>query len=127
YPAVLESDGLAAALRDAAKRTALSTSVHANGTARHARELEAAVYFCCLEAIQNAAKHAGDGARVDVNLEDHDGALAFTVAAGGVGFAANGSGHGLQNMRDRIAALGGTLQIDSAPGTGTTVSGSVPL
>jgi signal transduction histidine kinase len=128
YPAVLESDGLPAALRDAAQRSSLPVSVLAEGISRHGRELEAAVYFCCLEALQNAAKHAGDGARVSVRLSQVDGHVQLEVSDDGRGYdaAAMGPGAGLQNMSDRIGALGGELRIESTPGVGTTVRGSVP-
>jgi signal transduction histidine kinase len=97
---------------------------------RFPQEVEAAVYFCCLEALQNAAKHAGDGARATVTLERRAEALAFTVADDGVGFDASdpaGLGHGFVNMTDRIGAIGGTLEVDAAPGRGTRVSGVVPV
>ncbi len=129
YPAVLESDGLPAALRDGAQRSSRMVSVVAEGISRHSRELEAAVYFCCLEALQNAAKHAGDDASVTIRLSQGDGQVRFTVADDGQGFdpATLHQGTGLQNMADRIGALGGQFHVDSTPGAGTTVSGSVPM
>ena len=128
YPAVLESDGLPGALQAAAERSAIPVTVDAEGVGRHAQELEAAVYFCCLEALQNAAKHAGDGAKASVLLSQADGQLQFEVGDDGVGYeaAAVGPSGGLQNMADRIGALGGELQIESTPGSGTTVRGAVP-
>jgi signal transduction histidine kinase len=90
--------------------------------------VEAAVYFCCLEALQNAAKHAS-GAAVTVRLScDVDG-LCFSVSDAGRGFdrATATAGSGLHNMADRLAALGGTLVVDAAVGRGTTVTGRVPL
>jgi signal transduction histidine kinase len=91
--------------------------------------VEAAVYFCCLEALQNAAKHAGANARVDVRLARVDGQLRFEVADDGAGYDVDsiGPSAGLQNMSDRIGALGGEVHIESAPGAGTTVRGSVPV
>ena len=127
YPAVLENDGLAAALAVAASRAALPTRVEvADDTQRASREIETAVYFCCLEALQNASKYAGEGASATITL-GQDGALNFTVADDGIGFDQPSEGHGLQNMRDRIGALGGEVLIVSAPGEGVSVSGSVPL
>ena len=129
YPAVLESDGLPAALEAAADRSSMTVTVDSDGVGRYAQELEAAVYFCCLEALQNAAKHAGDGATVSVRLSQADGHVHFEVADDGVGYdiAALGASSGLQNMADRIGALGGDLHIESEPGAGTTVRGSVPI
>lgn len=126
YPQVLTSDGLHAALTAAAGSEA---TVEADATARYPAETEAAVYFCCLEALQNVGKHAGAGASVIVTLAEHDGRLRFAIDDDGVGFEpmrVNGSS-GLQNMADRVGALGGDLEIRSEPGSGTTVAGSVPL
>jgi len=95
-------------------------------------DVEAAVYFCCLEAVQNAVKHAR-AHRVDVRIAVRDDALTFTVADDGEGLAAPptaaaaGSGRGMQNMRDRLEALGAALDVSSVPGAGTTVSGDVPI
>jgi signal transduction histidine kinase len=125
YPQVLTSDGLAAALRKAA-----GDGVTVSGEIqRHAPEIEAAVYFCCLEAMQNASKYGGDGLTVHVSLSDDAGELRFEVSDEGAGFdpsSVNGSA-GLQNMADRIGALGGELTIESAPGQGTRVVGGVPI
>ena len=126
---MLESDGLPGALKAAAERSSMPVTVDFDGVDRYAQELEAAVYFCCLEALQNAAKHAGDGAKVSVWLSQADGHVQFEVADDGIGYdvAAIGTSSGLQNMADRIGALGGELQTDSTPGAGTTVRGSVPM
>jgi signal transduction histidine kinase len=90
-------------------------------------EVEIAVYFACLAALDNAAKHAGP-VPVSVDLSDTGRALDFTVCDSGAGFdpAATQVGAGIANMRDRIAAVGGTLAVDSAPARGTRVHGSVP-
>lgn len=129
YPPLLEHDGLVAALREAALRSAIPTQVRCERSVRHGPELEAAVYFCCLEALQNAAKHAGDGARTTVDLVERDGVLSFEVADDGAGFDPDTASvnAGLQNMTDRIGALGGELRIESAPGRGTKVGGAVPV
>jgi signal transduction histidine kinase len=129
YPVALESDGLPGALGEAVERAAIPATLECNGAGRYPPELEAAVYFCCLEALQNASKHAGEGAKAEVELAERDGALMFTIADDGRGYEAasvNGSA-GLQNMTDRIGALGGSLRIESATGRGTRVLGSVPL
>jgi signal transduction histidine kinase len=129
YPAVLENEGLPGALRDAAELAAIPTKVECDGVGRHRPELEAAIYFCCLEALQNAVKHAGEQARVELRLREGGHELRFEVADDGVGFDPAGAagGSGLQNMSDRIGALGGEVSIQSAPGAGTTIAGSVPV
>jgi signal transduction histidine kinase len=130
FPPLLVSDGLGGALRAAATRAALTTTVDTTGVGRYGGEMEAAVYFCVLEAVQNAAKHAGDGASVRVRVWEGDGALGFEVADDGVGFDASasaGSGHGFVNMADRLGAFGGTLDVRSAAGAGTTITGTLPL
>ena len=131
FPAVLADRGLAPALRALVARA--YPDVHLLvapdlETARFDPQVEAALYFCCLEALQNAAKHA-PGARAAFRLACEDGWLVFSVRDGGPGFdAARASrGTGLQSMADRMAALGGTLVVDAAPGRGTTIAGRVPL
>jgi ABC-type lipoprotein export system ATPase subunit len=130
YPPVLMDRGLVAALESAAGRAALPVAVVGGDVGRFPQEVEAAVYFCCLEAFQNAAKHAGDGARATVTIERRAEGLSFTVADDGVGFdpaGPAGRGHGFVNMSDRVGAIGGTVEVDSAPGRGTRVSGVVPI
>jgi signal transduction histidine kinase len=102
--------------------------VAADGLGRYPREVEAAVYFCCLEALQNATKHS-EASGVVVRLSAEDGELRFEVEDDGVGFdpRRTGQGTGLQGMTDRIDAIGGRLEIRSAPGEGSMVSGVVPL
>jgi signal transduction histidine kinase len=129
YPATLESDGLAAALREASQRTALRTQIDSDGTGRYPPEVETAVYFSCLEALQNAAKHAGEHATITIRIAEHDKTLTFEVADDGAGFEVDSrrSSHGIQNMTDRLGALGGTLRVESAPHEGTRIHGSIPL
>ena len=102
--------------------------VSADGIGRYSLEIESAAYFCCLEALQNAAKHAA-GATVNVRLWTESGGLLFSVADDGPGFdaALATNGHGYVNMADRLGAIGGTVRWESAPGQGTRVLGSVPL
>ena len=102
--------------------------VHPDGIGRYPQEAEATAYFCVLEALQNAAKYA-DPASVQVRLSEDDGALRFSVSDDGAGFdpATTPRGTGLQNMADRVEALGGTLSIVSSPGSGTTVTGRIPV
>jgi signal transduction histidine kinase len=132
YPPVLMDRGLFAALESAAGRAALPVDVVGDPSAvgRFPQEVEAAVYFCCLEALQNAAKHAGAGARATVTISRRVDGLAFAVTDDGAGFDTAGpvgQGHGFVNMSDRVGAVGGTLTVDSAPGEGTTISGLVPV
>ena len=127
YPPVLEERGIAAALESQVRVGSIPVVVDADGVDRQPIETEAAVYFCCLEAIQNAAKYA-QAARIDVRLGHVGANLTFEVRDDGVGFdtAASRSGSGLQGMADRLAALGGSVDIASTPGSGTVVSGHVP-
>ena len=124
YPAVLEEQGIGAALTMEGRATGIPVSVDSDGIGRLPIEIEAAVYFVCLEAMQNAAKYAR-GTRVRVRLARDDDGLSFWVEDDGVGFdsAVAPRGTGLQNMRDRLAAFGGDVTITSTPGSGTTVSG----
>jgi signal transduction histidine kinase len=125
YPPLLEEAGVAAALRGLAGEAAVSVVDH--GSARYPPGVEAAAYFCCLEAIQNAAKHAGAAAvRVEVDAERDR--LTLTVTDDGPGFdpATVAGGNGLANIRDRIDSVGGTLEVDSAPGRGTRVRAVIP-
>ncbi|MCX6463559.1 MAG: histidine kinase, partial [Pseudonocardiales bacterium] len=127
YPPLLRERGLGEALRTAAARSLLRCAVEVDLPGRHPPDVEASVYFCCLEAVQNAGKHAGDGAQVLVRVEADGGGLRFVVSDDGAGFAPGATeGHGFVNMRDRIGAVGGELTVSSAPGAGTTVTGRVP-
>ena len=129
YPPALRYDGLAAALASAARRLPQPISIDADGLGRVAPEIESAVYFCCLEALQNVAKHAEPETRVRVHLAATDGELRFGVADEGPGFDLDAVRHGdgLTGMRDRVGAIGGQVEIVAAPGRGVTVSGRVPL
>jgi signal transduction histidine kinase len=102
--------------------------VEADGIGRYPQELETAVYFCTLEALQNAAKYAQANEVAVSLLEDH-GELVLSIRDDGRGFdrAATPLGGGLQNMADRLAALGGTLTVRSRSGAGTTIEGHVPV
>jgi signal transduction histidine kinase len=128
YPPLLADKGLPAALEAQARKSDLAIAVSADGTSRYAPEVEAAVYFAVLEALQNVAKYA-EASRVEVRLSQDDGRLAFEVTDDGRGFDPDriGYGTGLQGMADRLAALDGSLAIRSAPGTGTAVRGSIPV
>jgi signal transduction histidine kinase len=127
YPPLLADQGLVAAVEAQARRSAVQVSVDATGVERYPQELEAAVYFCILEALQNVAKYA-DASTVTVRLEGGRGELRFEVRDDGRGFdpATTAYGTGVQGMVDRLAAIGGEVMVTSAPGRGTTVSGSLP-
>jgi signal transduction histidine kinase len=127
YPPLLQDAGLGEALRAAALNAPVPTRVEPNGIGRYPQDVESAVYFCCLEAMQNAAKHARGVRTVSVSLR-RDDALRFQVRDDGAGFdpSTSRNGSGLTNMRDRMVAVGGQLNLRSS-GTGTVVTGSVPL
>ena len=128
YPAPLADRGLVEGLRAAALRNPLPTTVLAAGVRRHSRTIESAAYFCCLEALQNAAKHAEGASSAVVELSDN-GSLRLEVRDDGAGFDPDeiASGVGFTSMRDRVAAVGGELAITSSPGRGTLVSATIPL
>jgi signal transduction histidine kinase len=129
YPPLLMDQGLAAALGSAAQRATIPTRVEAGSIGRYPSEVEAAVYFCCLEALQNAMKHAGPAATAVVRVWEEAGVLRFSVTDDGAGFdpAAKGAGSGFVNMHDRLGAIGGWLQVESSLGAGTSVLGLLPL
>ena len=130
YPPLLMDRGLGEALRAAGNRAVLPVDVVVEDIGRYPQAVEAAVYFCCLEALQNAGKHAGADASMTVTVRDDEGALLFEVADTGAGFdMASGAqrGHGFVNMADRVGAFGGTVRVESAPGRGTRIAGRVPL
>ena len=128
YPAILSDRGLVAALESQARKSPLPIEVVAHGVERYPQDVEAAVYFCCLEALQNVAKYA-DATRAVVRLADVGGELTFSVEDDGAGFDASAaeSGSGTRNMQDRVAAIGGDLAVRSRPGAGTVVRGSVAV
>src|SRR5439155_17840325 len=128
YPPLLADQGLVAALTSQARKSVVPVTLVADGIGRFSQDLEAAVYFCTLEALQNVAKYA-KASGATVQLHRGDGHLDFEVTDDGVGFdpSARGHGTGTQGMADRMAALGGELRVTSAPGAGTTVSGRVPV
>ena len=128
YPPLLADNGLGDALRAAANRSPLAVTVTTDGIGRYSEGIETAIYFCCLEALQNAGKHAA-GATVQIRLWEESGGLLFSVGDDGPGFDAAQArgGHGFVNMSDRLGAIGGTVRWESQPGHGATISGSVPV
>jgi signal transduction histidine kinase len=129
YPSLLRDSGLREALKSAARSSPVRASVSAPEVDRYPEEVEVAVYFCCLEALQNVVKHAGNGANATIRLWRDGSQLCFSVRDNGVGFAMDDAAHGkgLANMRDRVQAIGGTLVITSRPGGGASVVGAAPV
>ena len=127
YPPLLADKGLVVALESQAHKATVPVRVEGEGVGRYGEDLEATVYFCVLEAMQNVQKYAKASEGV-IRVSDDAGTLAFEVADNGMGFDASTvrKGSGLVNMRDRIDAVGGTLEIRSAPGSGTRVFGTMP-
>ena len=128
YPPLLADQGLIPALQAQARKASVPVDIEADGIGRYPQDTEAAVYFCTLEALQNIAKYAG-ACRATVRLSCADGGIQFSIADDGAGFDTAGtrSGSGLQGMADRLAALGGVLDVRSQPGHGTTLSGRLPV
>jgi len=128
YPPLLADRGLRAALEAQAQKATTPVRVDGESVGRYPREIESTVYFCALEAMNNIAKYA-EATAASVRLEQRDGILRFTVRDDGRGFdprAAVG-GTGLQGMTDRLEAVGGSLLVESVIGSGTTVTGTVPV
>src|SRR5215831_8420233 len=127
YPPLLAGEGLVTALQAQARKAPIPTSVTADGVGRYPQDLEAAVYFCVLEALQNVAKYAR-ATRAEVRLAASGHHLTFEVTDDGAGFdpESRGYGTGLQGMADRLHAHGGSLDVRSSPGAGTTILGRLP-
>jgi len=128
YPPLLADKGLAPALQSQAGKATLPVRVDADGVGRYSQETEATLYFCTLEALQNVQKYAA-ASGVDVSLRQHLDQVVVEVVDDGCGFnvATVARGAGLTNMEDRLDALGGTLQIQSILGVGTTLRAAVPV
>jgi signal transduction histidine kinase len=127
YPPVLADRGLHDALREVAMRSKIRVDLVTHDVRRYSTEVEAAVYFCVLEALQNAHKHAAGARRLVVTLDGSSGdRLRFSVRDDGGGAADIREGAGMTNMRDRLAAIGGEVDIASKPGVGTVVRGHAP-
>lgn len=128
YPPLLADQGLTAALEAHTRRLAIEVTLEADGIGRYPREVESAMYFCALEALNNVSKYA-DATSVTISLSEEDGGLGFRIRDDGRGFdtSRTGYGTGVQGMADRLDAVGGSLEISSEPGRGTSVTGRVPL
>ena len=130
YPPVLRDFGLQAAVAAAARRCIPPAALVADRIVRYPADIEAAVYFCCLEGLQNAGKHAGADAHTEVHLSGYHDELRFAVVDDGIGCdveSARCHGAGFENMRERVAVVRGTLMIDTAPGRGMQLRGRIPL
>jgi len=128
YPPLLADKGLGTALAAHARKATVPVTVEADGIGRYSPDVEATVYFCVLEALQNVQKYA-QASRASVRLGEQPGALQFVVEDDGQGFDLSTAkkGAGLTNMADRLDAAGGSLDVASHPGHGTTVSGTLPV
>jgi signal transduction histidine kinase len=128
YPPLLADQGLVVALRAQAARSPVPVQLEAGEVGRYPADAESTVYFCALEALQNVVKHAR-ASRVVVRLSGDGDGLEFSISDDGAGLPAGGprAGSGLQGMTDRVAAHGGTLEVRSEPGQGTTISGRLPV
>ena len=129
YPAPLAENGIVGALTAVAARSAAPIVIAGNSVGRYPPQVESAVYYCCLEAVQNATKHGGTGVEIAIKLNEVRAELRFEVRDDGPGFdpSTPHDGVGLRNMRDRIDALHGRLEIATAPGRGSRVAGVIPL
>jgi signal transduction histidine kinase len=127
YPPLLADKGLGAALGAQARKAPVPVRVDAEGVGRFPQDVEAAVYFSCLEALQNVAKYAG-ATTATIELRHDGSSLVFSVSDDGCGFdPVAASGGGLQGVTDRLAAIGGSFEVASSPGAGTTVTGRIPI
>jgi signal transduction histidine kinase len=127
YPPLLADKGLVVALEGQARKAAVPTEVRVENVGRYTQDVEAAVYFCTLEALNNVAKYSR-ATRAQVHLSQTNGELVFEVVDDGAGFdpTRTGYGTGLQGMVDRLDALGGAVMVESRPGGGTAVRGRIP-
>lgn len=128
FPPLLAAEGLAAALSSQARKLTVPVDVQAEGLGRYGQEVESAVYFCVLEALQNVQKYAA-ASNVVVRVAEREGRIEFEVRDDGAGFDVGRTavGSGTVNMRDRLEAVGGSFEIRSSPGQGTRVRGTAPV
>ncbi|HEY7583179.1 MAG TPA: histidine kinase [Acidimicrobiia bacterium] len=126
YPPLLESEGLAPALAAMARKASLPVSVDTASLGRYAHQVEATIYFCVVELLENAVKHSR-AKSVHITVGEVGGEVAFTVIDDGVGFDPKARGEGLTNIADRLDAMVGVLEVSSMPGMGASVGGRIPL
>ena len=122
YPPLLVSGGLAQAIPAVAARAPVPVQLNLQHLGRYPASIEAALYFCCSEALQNATKHGGPGTTVTITAHADDPTLTLTISDTGRGFDPATTATGLTNMTDRLSAIGGNLVIDTAPGHGTRIT-----
>ena len=129
FPAVLGDFGPVEALKQAVRAAPVPTTVSAVNVGRYRPELERAIYFCCLEALQNTYKHAHTATAAHVRIAMRGAELAFEITENGPGLDLGtvSPGAGLRNMQERVASLGGSLTIDAAPGGGTRITAAIPF
>jgi signal transduction histidine kinase len=127
YPSLLADRGLPDALHAAVLSAPIDARLSVDHVGRYPAQVENTVYFACLEALQNAEKHAGADSRVDISVWEN-GALGFDVSDDGRGFdTTRPAGAGLTNLHDRMTAVGGQVVVESSPGHGTRVHGRIPV
>ena len=127
YPPLLEAEGLVPAITAHARRLPIAVEVTDHGIRRYDRSIESTAYFCLVEALDNITVHT-DVATASIELDDDGACLQFAITDEGTGFDTTGPWRtGLTMMSDRIDVLGGALSVTSAPGSGTTVRGTVPV
>ena len=128
YPPLLETEGLDSAISAQALRSAVPVTVNTEGIGRYDRQTEATVYFCIAQTLENVNRHA-DASLIRIGLRDDGGVLHFRIDDDGRGFDPDSRlpGGGLSTVTDRLAVVGGSLSIDSAPGQGTVIAGSIPV
>ena len=126
HPATLSQGGLGPALRTLARRSAIPVELEVGTHARLPEPIEVAAYFVASEALANATKHA-QASRIEVSLAPRNGSLLLSIRDDGVGGADPTRGSGLVGLSDRVEALGGTIDIESAPGGGTSLVVTLPL
>jgi signal transduction histidine kinase len=125
YPPLLVSGGLREALPTLAARASVPVHLDLDGLGRYPTSTEAALYYCCSEALQNAAKHGGSATSVTITAHADEQTLNLVISDTGRGFDPATIGIGLTNMTDRLSAIGGQLAIDTAPGRGTRITAVV--
>jgi signal transduction histidine kinase len=126
HPAILSQGGLGPAMRALARRSAIRVELHTAVVERLPEPIEVAAYFVASEALANTAKHA-DASRIDLSLAIDNGSLLLAIRDDGVGGADPGRGSGLVGLTDRVEALGGTIDVESAPASGTSLVVTLPL
>ena len=126
HPTTLSKGGLGPALRTLAQRSAIPVELHLNAVSRYTQPVEVAAYYVVCEALTNATKHA-DASRTEVVVEERDSTLRLRVCDDGIGGAEPKRGSGLIGLRDRIEALGGSIEVRSPVSRGTVIQVSLPI